>query len=165
MAGPDRVFDDVQIRDVEDADLDAFFEFQRDPEAIRMAVVAAKARAPFFAYWAEIRAGQTVFAQTIVVNGEVAGHLMCWEQWGEDQVGYWIGRRHWGHGVATTALALFVCQVTSRPLYAYVAAHNTGSLRVLEKCGFRRAGDHDGPPSPGGSGEITLVQHILGTYG
>jgi RimJ/RimL family protein N-acetyltransferase len=27
-----------------------------------------------------------------------------------------------------------------RPLYAYVAAHNIGSIRVLQKCGFQR--DH-----------------------
>jgi RimJ/RimL family protein N-acetyltransferase len=28
--------------------------------------------------------------------------------------------------------------VTARPLHAHVAAHNAGSIRVLEKCGFRR---------------------------
>jgi RimJ/RimL family protein N-acetyltransferase len=27
--------------------------------------------------------------------------------------------------------------VTERPLYAHVAKHNAGSIRVLEKCGFR----------------------------
>jgi RimJ/RimL family protein N-acetyltransferase len=27
--------------------------------------------------------------------------------------------------------------VTERPLYAHVARHNAGSIRVLEKCGFR----------------------------
>jgi RimJ/RimL family protein N-acetyltransferase len=26
--------------------------------------------------------------------------------------------------------------VTERPLYAHVAKHNAGSIRVLEKCGF-----------------------------
>jgi RimJ/RimL family protein N-acetyltransferase len=164
MAGPGRGYDDVQIRDVEDADLEAFFEFQRDPVATGMAAVAARARGPFAAYWAGIRADQAVLAQTIVVNGEVVGHITCWEQWGEHQVGYWIGRRHWGRGVATTALALFLCQMTSRPLYAYVAAHNTGSLRVLEKCGFRRVDGHDGPPSPPAPrdpAEVTLIQHIL----
>jgi RimJ/RimL family protein N-acetyltransferase len=31
-----------------------------------------------------------------------------------------------------------VDEVSARPLYAHVAAHNVGSIRVLEKCGFRR---------------------------
>jgi RimJ/RimL family protein N-acetyltransferase len=31
-----------------------------------------------------------------------------------------------------------VGQVTARPLHAHVAVHNTGSIRVLEKCAFRR---------------------------
>ena len=52
--------------------------------------------------------------------------------------GYWIGREHWGRGVATEALTQFTHQVTARPLYAHVAVHNAGSIRVLEKCAFRR---------------------------
>ena len=43
--------------------------------------------------------------------------------------------------MATQALTLFLGEVADRPLYAQVAAHNVGSVRVLEKCGFRR--DHD----------------------
>jgi RimJ/RimL family protein N-acetyltransferase len=155
------VYDDVQIRDVQDADLEVFFEYQRDRQATRMAAFPARARGAFFTYWAEIRAGQSVFAQTIVVNGEVAGNVMCWEQWGERAVGYWIGRRHWGRGVATTALALLLCRVTSRPLRAYVAVHNAGSVRVLEKCGFQRVVDRDGQPSTGDSREPTLIEYIL----
>ena len=52
------------------------------------------------------------------------------------RVGYWIGKEHWGQGVATRALAAFLQFVTERPLRAHVAAHNVGSIRVLEKCGF-----------------------------
>jgi RimJ/RimL family protein N-acetyltransferase len=161
MAEVDRGYDEVQLREVEDADLEVFFEHQRDPEATRLAAVAAKARKPFLAYWAEIRAGQTVLARTIVVNGEVAGNIMCWDQWGQRQIGYWIGRRYWGRGVATTALALFLCWMTTRPLHAYAAAHNAGSIRVLEKCGFRRMADRHDQPATGDSGQITLVEHIL----
>jgi RimJ/RimL family protein N-acetyltransferase len=157
MAEFDRGYDDVRLRDVEDADLEVFFEHQRDADAARMAAFPAKAKRPFFAHWAEIRADRTVDVQTIVVNGEVAGNITCWEQSGQRRVGYWIGRRHWGHGVATTALALFLCRMTSRPVYAYVAAHNAGSLRVLEKCGFQRV---DWSPA-GESGTNPLVQHIL----
>ena len=41
-------------------------------------------------------------------------------------VGYWIGRRDWGRGIATRALALFLERVTTRPLYAFVAVNNVG---------------------------------------
>ena len=43
-----------------------------------------------------------------------------------------------GRGIATQALAQFTRQLTARPLFAHVAVHNAGSIRVLEKCGFRR---------------------------
>ena len=38
--------------------------------------------------------------------------------------------------MATAALAAFLEEETRRPLTAGVAIHNTGSRRVLEKCGF-----------------------------
>jgi hypothetical protein len=38
---------------------------------------------------------------------------------------------------ASRALALFLAEVDERPLHAYVAAHNAGSIRVLEKSRFR----------------------------
>lgn len=41
-----------------------------------------------------------------------------------------------GKGIATTALRALLTEVTERPLYARVAADNTGSRRVLEHCGL-----------------------------
>jgi RimJ/RimL family protein N-acetyltransferase len=133
----------VRIRDVDDGDLELFFQHQLDPEALRMAVFPARDRDGFMAHWATIRADQTVVAQTIVADDHVAGNLVSWEQSGRRLVGYWIGRRDWGRGIATKALALFVDRVTSRPLHAYVEVHNAGSIRVLEKCGFRRVSTRD----------------------
>ncbi len=40
--------------------------------------------------------------------------------------------------MATRALTLFLSDMPARPVYAHVAAHNAGSARVLQKCGFRR---------------------------
>ena len=70
------------------------------------------------------------------VDGAVAGNIVSWEHDGERDVGYWIGREHWGEGVATAALGAFLTSSRTRPLFAHVAAHNVGSIRVLEKCGF-----------------------------
>lgn len=61
---------------------------------------------------------------------------MAFERSGERLVGSWIDKEHWGKGVATEALSLFLRLVAARPLYARVAKHNAGSVRVLEKCGF-----------------------------
>lgn len=70
---------------------------------------------------------------------------MSWEQWGQRRIGYWLGRRYGGRGVATTALGLFLCLIGERPLHAYVAVHNGASIRVVEKFGFHRvATHHDG---------------------
>jgi RimJ/RimL family protein N-acetyltransferase len=76
--------------------------------------------------------------RTIVADGVVAGNIGCWPQDGQRLLGYWVGREFWGRGVATKAVALLVDEVPIRPLYAHVAVHNVGSIRVLEKCGFRR---------------------------
>jgi len=53
------------------------------------------------------------------------------------EVGYWLGKAYWGKGIATHALELFLEIETTRPLYAAAVKNNTGSIRVLEKCGFK----------------------------
>ena len=70
----------------------------------------------------------------------MAGNVVSFVQSGEREVGYWIGKEYWGKGVATQALSAFLDQIDTRPLYAHVARHNIGSIRVLEKCGFRISG-------------------------
>jgi RimJ/RimL family protein N-acetyltransferase len=137
--------DDVRIRDVQDDDLPVLFEHQLDPEATRMAAFPARDRDAFMAHWAKIRLDGRAIQQTVVLAGQVAGNVLSWEQDGRRLVGYWIGRSFWGRGVATKALSLLLARVSSRPVYAEVAAHNVGSIRVLEKCGFRPVPAHDGP--------------------
>ena len=67
----------------------------------------------------------------------MAGNTVSFVNFGEREVGYWIGRGFWGRGVATRALAEFLRLEARHPLYAGVARHNAASLRVLQKCGFR----------------------------
>lgn len=159
MVESDPVQGHVQIRDVEDGDLEPFFEHQLDPEAIRMAAFPARDRDAFMAHWAKIRADKTCDVQTVAVGGQVVGNVVSWEQPGMRMVGYWIDRAYWGRGIATEALALYLGRVKVRPLHADVAVHNVGSIRVLEKCGFRRVAAQDVPPSTMDDGveEILLV--------
>jgi RimJ/RimL family protein N-acetyltransferase len=55
---------------------------------------------------------------------------------GEDHVGYWIDRAHWGLGLAHRALTMLLREVTKRPVIAAAATSNVASLRVLRKCRF-----------------------------
>ncbi len=132
---------DVRLRDVADGDLPVFFEHQLDAEAVRMAAFPARDRDAFMAHWRTILGDATVIAKTVAVDGDVAGNVVSFDQSGKRLVGYWIGREYWGHGVATRALAAFIDLVEARPLFARVADHNIGSLRVLEKCGFVKVDD------------------------
>jgi RimJ/RimL family protein N-acetyltransferase len=131
-----RMAGDVLIRDVTEDDLPIFFAFQLDEESNRMAAFAPRDRESFMAHWGRILENDTSTEQTIVCDGQVAGNIVSFEQDGQREVGYWIGREFWGRGIATRALTAFVNKVTTRPLYGYVATHNVASRRVLEKCGF-----------------------------
>ncbi len=101
-----------------------------------MAAFPTRDRASFDAHWRKIRADDSLTKLTITSDGAVAGNIGAWTQDGMRLVGYWIGRDFWGKGIATEALRLFAERETTRPLHAFVAAHNTGSIKVLERCGF-----------------------------
>jgi RimJ/RimL family protein N-acetyltransferase len=134
----------VALRAVEDADLDTLFEQQRDPEARRMAAFGSERpddRDFFDAHWSRIRANPAIDVRAIVVAGAVAGHVVCFERFGLREVGYWLGRAHWGKGIATRAVREYLARNDHRPLYARVAKDNAASIRVLEKCGFAPHGE------------------------
>ena len=133
----------VLLRDVTASDLPIFFEQQLDPIATQMAAFPARDREAFMAHWAKILADEANILKTILYGDQVAGNIVSWEQSGEREVGYWLGREFWGKGIATRALSLFLEQVLLRPLYAYVAKHNLASIRVLEKCGFEKMDEKD----------------------
>ncbi|MFF5075726.1 GNAT family N-acetyltransferase [Actinoplanes sp. NPDC000266] len=142
---PDRCFhlpveNRVSLRAVEVDDLDVFYEHQADPGAAAMAAFPSRDRERFDAHWAKILLDDAVVARTVLADGVVAGAISSWRADGRRLVGYWIGREHWGRAVATRALAQFVHEVPERPLFAHVAVHNAGSIRVLQKSGFQR--DH-----------------------
>ena len=132
---------DVELRPVTDSDVEVFYEQQLDPEARRVAVFPLRDHDAFTTHWREqILANEANYAWTIVADGEVAGHMLCFERDGKREVGYWLGRAYWGRGIATAALSALLRKVAQRPLYAYVVRSNVGSIRVLEKCGFTTIG-------------------------
>ena len=137
----------VLLRDTTEDDLPIFFEQQLDSDANYMAAFTAKDptdKDAFTAHWAKILSDHTKINKTILLNERVAGYVACFEQFGELEVSYWIGKEYWGRGLATKALSDFLGYVKVRPLYARVAKDNIASIRVLEKCGFTISGEDKG---------------------
>ena len=135
-----RVGGGIGLRAVSESDLDVLFEFERDPEAVHMAAFTHEDpsdREAFLAHWRRILKAPSVIARTITRGGAVLGSVLSYEEEGSPEVTYWIGRPHWGQGVATEALGQFLKSVDPRrPMRARAAKDNVASIRVLEKCGF-----------------------------
>jgi len=76
----------------------------------------------------------------VEVAEEVVACVSYWpHEAGGTEVGYWVGKEHWGKGIATDALKMLLA-IESFPnterIVAKVMDGNFGSARVLEKCGF-----------------------------
>jgi 16S rRNA (adenine(1408)-N(1))-methyltransferase len=136
----------VSLRDITDTDFPTLFEHQADRRSTAMAAFPARDREAFEHHLRRILADPTITVKAVVAGGELVGNVLSFTVAGHPQVGYWIGREHWGLGYATAALReLIDSHVTQRPLHARAATHNAGSLRVLEKCGFVVVGsEHNG---------------------
>ena len=139
---------DFSLRDVLEADLPIFFAYESDPDARAMAAFTSKDpanREAFMAHWHQILVDPTTINRTIVVDGQVAGSVSSYHDDGHPEVTYWLGKHYWGKGLATRALNAFLAHANlTRPIYARAAKDNIGSLRVLEKCGFRIIGEGRG---------------------
>ena len=134
----------IWLRPVEDEDVALFFEHQSDRRAAAMAAFPSRSPEDHAAHWDRIRADDSNVLRTIDSDEGVAGNIVSWEhEDGHREVGYWIDRRLWGKGIASQALRAFLGVELTRPLYAFVAQHNLGSIRVLEKCGFEPVRDED----------------------
>ena len=84
----------------------------------------------------------------IEINGEAVGGVGF--LLGHDiarlsaEMGYWLSEDFWGQGIATrviTAMSNWALEnYNLTRVFAMAFAHNTGSIRVLEKSGFEREG-------------------------
>jgi RimJ/RimL family protein N-acetyltransferase len=133
--------DEVRLRDVDEGDLETFYEYEHDQEAVARSRFTPRDHDAFMKHWTTTVLGDPAnLVQTVTVAGEPAGNIVSWWEKERRFVGYWLGRRYWGRGVGTAALAQYLQKETIRPLYADPFSGNTGSIRILEKCGFQRAG-------------------------
>ncbi|HUZ41075.1 MAG TPA: GNAT family N-acetyltransferase [Acidimicrobiales bacterium] len=133
----------VALRPVEDSDLDSIFEQMRDPASVKMAAFTAEDpndRAAFNSHMAKVMMSPDVTNRVVTSDDRFVGTIASFVLDGVTEVTYWIERSCWGQGFASRALELLVQEVPVRPLRARVASDNIGSLRVLQKSGFRTVG-------------------------
>jgi RimJ/RimL family protein N-acetyltransferase len=97
-------------------------------------------RRAFHNRMARLRADTSVWNRAIDVDGAIAGTIASFRIDDQLEVTYWLDRMQWGKGIASAALQILLAETAERPVYARAASDNVGSLRVLEKAGFRRVG-------------------------
>ena len=105
----------------------------------------------------------------IVVGGAAIGNIALTPLSDIERVsaelGYWIGRAHWGHGIMTDAIrgmtsyAFRTFELTR--VFAIPFVHNVGSIRALEKAGYHREGLMRRSAIKDG---VVLDQYLYATY-
>jgi len=141
------------LREVADRDVEAVFEMESDPVAMR--------------YWsrppmrdiaealASVERAKTFFPERVALRWSIClptddrmlGHLSLFdfsEQSGRADIGYGLARRHWGQGFMHEALIAVIDYAFGsmglRRLEADIDPRNHASLRALERLGFAREG-------------------------
>ena len=136
-------FANIAIREVESSDLETFYEHQLDPEAIRMAAFVGKDpkdKVAFDAHWEKILQSSQNITRTIVAAEQVAGHISCYPHGENIEATYWLGREFWGRGLGTQATQEYAPPCGRSADFRRAATDNIGSIKVLQKCGFKIIG-------------------------
>ncbi|NHA06462.1 GNAT family N-acetyltransferase [Mucilaginibacter sp. HC2] len=137
----------ITLTKTEKDDLNAFFQFQLDKEAYYLAAFTSENPNDKTAYlekYTPFLTNPTINMLTIKANDEIVGSIAKFMRGNDAEITYWIDRKFWGKGIATTALKELLRIEPIRPIYAGVAFDNYGSQKVLEKCGFIKTGQDKG---------------------
>ena len=129
----------ITLRTLVDGDLDALFDWERDPRAVEMAAFTRanpSDRGAFDAHHERIRNDPSCTLRAIDDDGEFVGTVGSYTMEGEREVTYWIAPSRWGQGLASQALRALLEIESTRPIYGRVAEHNAASAKVLARAGF-----------------------------
>lgn len=128
-------------------DLYVLFEFQLNEEAIYLAAFTPKDPTDKHAYIEKFTkhiADPNINMRTINFKDQIVGSIAKFVLEDEAEITYWIDRKFWGQGIATSALNEFLKMEQIRPIKGRVAFDNYASQKVLEKCGFIKIGKDKG---------------------
>jgi len=134
----------LSIRASIPADLEIFFLHQTDEEANQMAAFTPEKphdRTDYLAKWNKLLLDPSINMQSILLGGQVIGCVVKFMMDEQAEITYAIAKAHWGKGLTTKAVRLFLQLETTRPIFGRVAFDNLGSQKVLEKTGFIRIGE------------------------
>ena len=141
------------LRPFRNADHPAYAEILADPEVMKYigtgttlnALDAWRAMAAALGHWALL--GYGMFAVEVKATGELAGRVGFLDPpgWPGFELGWLLGRRHWGHGYATEAARICLAHAFG-PLdrdrvVSLIRPGNEPSIRVAERLGARLAGE------------------------
>ena len=101
----------ITLIETKNDDLNAFFQFQLDQEANYLAAFTAKDpndKAAYIEKYSKHLADPTIHMRTIKVNDVIAGSIAKFIMGNEAGITYWIDKKFWGQGVASTALKNFL---------------------------------------------------------
>lgn len=153
----------IALRMITDTDLDAIFEFIRDPDSVHMAAFTAEDpddRTAFDSHMAKVMGSPEITNRAVTSDDRLVGTIAAFPLEGVMEVTYWIDRSFWGRGVASRALELLLHEVPVRPIRPRVASDNIGSLRVLHKVGFKAIGTEVSYAAARGAAiEETILEH------
>lgn len=134
----------VKLRELRREDYKILFDFQKDQESNYMAAFVSKDPNNWNEFknkWDKISNHHDNIIKTILYNDELSGYISKYILMDQPNIGYWIGRKYWGKGIATQAVREFLELYKDRPLQARVAFDNLASIKILEKCGFSKIGE------------------------
>ncbi|GAA3752570.1 hypothetical protein GCM10022240_02050 [Microbacterium kribbense] len=153
----------IELRAVDDDDLDAVFEMTCEPAAIALVAFIdrdAADRAAFDEWIVRTRAMPDASLYVVTDRGGFAGMITAVTAGGDREVTCWLARHAWGRGVATQALRLLVSREATRPLVARVAAHNAAAIAALQRNGFTEA-SHALVPAQGLGRDVEQIVYTL----
>jgi RimJ/RimL family protein N-acetyltransferase len=139
----------LRLRRPQVSDAEAVFAYASDPEVARFTdwpvathvrdTVAATERA--LEGWD--KGNELAWRVTVIPDDTPIGAVGCSIDGDRAELGFVIGRRHWGRGYGTEAARAVFDWLTSMDAIARIDAtcdvENDASARVLEKLGFTRA--------------------------
>ncbi len=143
----------VLLRPITDADLDALYSIFSDPQVMRywstpplvdmnaarelLREIHESAQQGTFLKWGIARISDNLLIGTATVyNLDLSN--------GRAEIGYALGREHWGHGYMNETLNALLGyafeELNLRRLEADVDPRNAASIRSLERLGFKKEG-------------------------
>jgi len=134
----------LRLRRMTEADIPALYAIMRDPAVMRFwstlpHTTEAETAAFVTRTIAAVAAGEADdFA--ITRGGTVIGKAGLWRG---GEIGFLLGRAHWGQGLAAEALAAVIARAFARgvpEITADVDPENAACLRLLARLGFRETG-------------------------